>query len=54
MRKNVEQKPAVIEVRELTKVFEQVVSGLPAEVLKYFTDNSDKVRGEFVVMVSVK
>lgn len=39
--------------RELTKVFEQIISGTPAEVLKYFTDNSDKVRGEFVVMVSL-
>lgn len=38
--------------RELTKVFEQIISGLPCELLKYFTDNSDKVRGEFVVIVS--
>jgi len=38
--------------RELTKVFEQVISGTPAEVLEYFTVNSDKVRGEFVVIVS--
>ena len=40
--------------RELTKVFEQIVSGTPAEVEKYFTDNGDKVRGEFVVLVSGK
>ena len=38
--------------RELTKVFEQTVSGTPEEVLKYFTDNADKVRGDFVVIVS--
>lgn len=38
--------------RELTKVFEQIVSGTPTEIIKYFTDNSDKVRGEFVVLVS--
>lgn len=37
--------------RELTKMFEQVVKGTPEEVLKYFTDNPDKVRGEFVVVV---
>lgn len=42
----------VVVARELTKVFEQVISGAPAEVLEYFTKNSDKVRGEFVVMVS--
>jgi 16S rRNA (cytidine1402-2'-O)-methyltransferase len=44
----------IVIARELTKVFEQIVSGLPAEVSKYFTDNSDKVRGEFVVIVSGK
>lgn len=38
--------------RELTKVFEQIVSGTPSEVLEYFTKNTDKVRGEFVVIVS--
>jgi 16S rRNA (cytidine1402-2'-O)-methyltransferase len=42
----------IVIARELTKVFEQIVSGLPAEVSKYFTDNPDKVRGEFVVLVS--
>jgi 16S rRNA (cytidine1402-2'-O)-methyltransferase len=38
--------------RELTKVFEQIVCGTPSEVLEYFTKNSDKARGEFVVIVS--
>jgi 16S rRNA (cytidine1402-2'-O)-methyltransferase len=38
--------------RELTKVFEQIVSGKAEEIIKYFTDNADKVRGEFVVIVS--
>ena len=40
--------------RELTKVFEEVVSGKPAEIIKYFELNPDKVRGEFVVMVEKK
>jgi 16S rRNA (cytidine1402-2'-O)-methyltransferase len=38
--------------RELTKVFEEVVAGTPAEVIAYFEKNTDKVRGEFVVIVS--
>ena len=38
--------------REITKLFEEVVEGSPKEVLEYFTDNPDHVRGEFVVMVS--
>jgi 16S rRNA (cytidine1402-2'-O)-methyltransferase len=40
--------------RELTKIFEQVISGSPSDIEKYFTVNPDKVRGEFVVIVSEK
>lgn len=38
--------------RELTKIFEQIISGTPTEILNYFTSNPDKVRGEFVVIVA--
>ncbi|MEI8327979.1 MAG: 16S rRNA (cytidine(1402)-2'-O)-methyltransferase [Candidatus Taylorbacteria bacterium] len=38
--------------RELTKIFEEVVNGTAAEVFEYFTAHPDKVRGEFVVIVS--
>ena len=37
--------------RELTKIYEQCVSGTADEVMQYFIDNTDKVRGEFVVVV---
>lgn len=37
--------------RELTKLHEEVVQGSAAEVLAYFEANSDKVRGEFVVLI---
>ena len=40
--------------RELTKQFEEFVKGTPSEVLEYFTKNSDKQRGEFVVIVEPK
>lgn len=53
--------PALLEVfgaerqmavgRELTKTYEQFVTGTVEEVLAYFTENADKVRGEFVLMV---
>jgi len=53
--------PALLEVlgaerqmavgRELTKTYEQFVSGTVAEVLAYFTEHDDKVRGEFVLMI---
>lgn len=38
--------------RELTKIHEQFISGTPHEVKKYFEDTPEKIRGEFVVMVS--
>jgi 16S rRNA (cytidine1402-2'-O)-methyltransferase len=44
----------VVIARELTKMFEQTVSGTPQEVLEYFNTNEDKQRGEFVVIVSPK
>lgn len=42
----------VVIARELTKVFEETVSGTAAEVLAHFKQNPDTIRGEFVVMVS--
>jgi 16S rRNA (cytidine1402-2'-O)-methyltransferase len=42
----------VIVARELTKIHEEVVSGMAEEVLHFFHANPEKVRGEFVVLVS--
>lgn len=38
--------------RELTKIYEEVVSGNPGYLEKYFADNPEKLRGEFVVIAS--
>lgn len=38
--------------REMTKVFEQSLTGTADEILEYFKGNPDKIRGEFVVIVS--
>ena len=38
--------------RELTKIYEEVISGTATELLEFFSKNQDKVRGEFVVIVS--
>lgn len=40
--------------REITKQFEQFISGTPVELLEYYTTNTDKQRGEFVVIVEPK
>ncbi len=37
--------------REITKIYEEHFIGSPEEVLAHFTDNPDRVRGEFVVVV---
>ena len=38
--------------RELTKIYEEIKTGSPAELLEYFQKNTDKQRGEFTVIVS--
>lgn len=44
----------VVVARELTKIHEEIVRGLPEEVVVYFKEHPDHVRGEFVVMVEGK
>jgi len=44
----------IVVARELSKIYEQIISGNSEEVEKYFIDNKDKIRGEFVVLISAK
>ena len=46
-----EQAKRITICRELTKIFEEVVTGTPAEVKAYFGGHPDKIKGEFVVIV---
>ena len=46
-----DSKREVVVARELTKMFEEIINGSPEEVLNYFKENEEKVRGEFVVIV---
>lgn len=41
----------VVLARELTKLYEEVKEGTPAELLSYLAEHKDKIRGEFVVLV---
>lgn len=41
----------VIIARELTKIYEELVSGNIEEVIKYYEDNKDKIKGEFVILI---
>lgn len=38
--------------REITKIYEEIRIGTVEEVAEYYVENSDKVRGEFVIIVS--
>ena len=49
-----EQKMEYWSARELSKIFEQIVSGTASDLEGYFLKNKDKVRGEFVVLISGK
>jgi 16S rRNA (cytidine1402-2'-O)-methyltransferase len=53
LKKTVGERKIVI-ARELSKIYEQIVSGTASEIQEYFTVHADKVRGEFVVLVSAK
>src|SRR3989344_6878703 len=54
LKKHLDAHRSVVVARELTKVYEEFVSGTSEEQLKYFESNKDKVRGEFVVIVAPK
>lgn len=41
----------IVIARELTKVYEEIIPGTADELLRYFEKNTDKVKGEFVVML---
>ncbi|HEY4495830.1 MAG TPA: 16S rRNA (cytidine(1402)-2'-O)-methyltransferase [Candidatus Paceibacterota bacterium] len=40
--------------RELTKIYEEVIGGTATKLLEFFEKHPEKVRGEFVVIVSIK
>jgi len=42
----------IVICREMTKIFEEVVHGTPPEIMSYYTKNKDKIKGEFVIVVS--
>ncbi len=52
LAKHLPETKKVVIARELTKIFEETVSGTATETLDYFKQNPDKVRGEFVVIIS--
>lgn len=41
----------ILVFKELTKIYEEIIDGTASEILQYFSDNPDKTKGEFVVIV---
>lgn len=41
----------IVIARELTKVYEEVISASPQEALAHFVEHSDTIKGEFVIIV---
>lgn len=52
LREHVDPMREVIVVREMTKVYEQVIAGTATDVLAYYVAHPDEVRGEVVIIVS--
>lgn len=42
----------IVVCRELTKVFEEVVDGTAEEVKRYFESHKEKIKGEFVLVIT--
>ena len=51
LKKHLHPKRRLLVARELTKIYEENIIGEPEEVLTHFTKHSDRVRGEFVVVI---
>lgn len=54
LKKHLGDERSVVIARELTKIYEEMVTGTAEELLLYFEKNKDKVKGEFAVMVEGK
>lgn len=51
LAEHLEPERRILVSRELTKIYEENVHGTVAEVVRYFLDHPDHIRGEFVVVV---
>ncbi len=51
MLKKFSAEKKIIMGRELTKMFEEIIRGDATEVLEYFKNNTDKVKGEITIIV---
>lgn len=43
---------SIVIAREITKLYEETISNNPREIIQYYKDNPDKLRGEIVMIIS--
>lgn len=43
---------SIVVAREITKLYQEVTDGTASEIIKYYKDNQDKLRGEIVLILS--
>lgn len=51
LAEHLEPERRLLVAREITKIYEENVTGMLVEVVQYFRDHPDHIRGEFVVVV---
>lgn len=54
LEKFLDEDRKIVIAKELTKIYEEVVRGKVKEVKKYFAENPEKIKGEFVIVVDSK
>ena len=48
---NLMSESEVVVAKELTKIHELFIKGKPSQIIKFFEENPDKLKGEFVILV---
>ncbi len=54
LNEHLEKERQIVIARELTKIYEEVITATASNALSYFEENADKIKGEFVVLVRGK
>ena len=54
LKAHLDEKRTVAIAREMTKIYEEVFRGNASAVFQYYSENPDKIRGEFVVIIAPK
>ena len=53
MQANLNNQAKVCVAKELTKIHEAYIRGSSSEVLRYFTENQEIIKGEFILLINV-